>query len=319
MKSSTAQSLLSKTCNVHVHELVNQGRVEAIIDKSLGFNQSVLCQNLQVLYDDDGSCIIEGTARRTDWKKDALTQTSEHPFRMVVSRDDATNSLNYNCQSSIPETKRMMSAIQRNIHRELVGANVVREEEVLKVITRHFKKDADIFSFLMEFTKSTGGSLEFVRLENIQAGLTKKRIKCPEQFAWLGEQVDVISLHGTNLESSDIIGLGKIGILVFGEVVAYFQFNIDSIVGSCVVRYGFPNYFSHGKQTTEFEVRIQSLTLASGFESVSREKLRADITAYFMNLKSSVFDRYIRDDVVDIKLRDDSLQYKISVDTIEGE
>ncbi len=236
---------------------------------------------------------------------------------MVISKDEENNCLNYNCQSSIPETKNMLSAVQRSVHRELANLKVVREEEVLKVITRHFKKEADIFRFLMEFTHASGTPLEFLRIENIQAGLTKKRVPCPDKFKWLEDQVDEITLRGTNLESSDIIELGKLGILVFGEFDACYQFDVDSVTGTCVVKYGFPSFFNHGKLATEFEARIQNVTPNAGFEGVSREKLRADITAYFMAWKSTIFDRYINEKIVDINLRDDDLQYRLSVETKE--
>ena len=100
LKASTAQSLLNEGNQISIPDFAEKGKIEASINRALGNYRSVVGQGLHVSYDEEGSCVIEGTVKRTDWKKDYLTQTTEHPFRMVISKDEKNNCLNYNCQYS---------------------------------------------------------------------------------------------------------------------------------------------------------------------------------------------------------------------------
>jgi hypothetical protein len=111
---------------------------------------------------------------------------------------------------------------------------------------------------------------------------------------WLKGNIDKITLHGSRIDSTDVMKLGELGILVFGEIEADFKFDYPEAKGTCTIKYGFPN-FDEKKGNVEFEAKIARMTLFSAFLHVSKEKVSKNVIQDFQKNKHQVFEQFVID------------------------
>ncbi len=117
----------------------------------------------------------------------------------------------------------------------------------------------------------------------------------PLKFKWLKGKIHKIKLtafQGKNIEQTDIISLGKSGVLIFGEMEAEYQFNYADAKGICFIQFGFPKYYVKQKRI-EFETKISKIELEKKFSHISRIKLKRDILKEFQREKHNIFELFL--------------------------
>jgi hypothetical protein len=248
--------------------------------------------NLQI--NNANEVTVNCSVKKQDWTKDAFSSTSYHDGKFTISKD-RNGVVAYRTESTSPET------------REKQGAIAI-ESRIQKVISSYFSNNATIFEFLHSFIEQTYQALTFERISDIDVGIDQKFGEFPPNFQWLKGNIDKISLHGNKIDSTDVMKLGELGILMFGEIEADFKFDYSEAKGNCTIRYGFPN--SDKRSNVEFEAKIIHLSLFPAFAHVSKEKVSRYLIQEFQKNKHQTFERFIDEGKANTQKRNSENQFE---------
>lgn len=262
--------------------------VEELIDESSSY-QLTKCK-LQNVHSDE--VVINLAIERQDWTKDTFSNTTYHDCRLSISREASSNIVTFHSETTVPETKELVDKVQKAIHSHFIQEGVVLQgTPIQKILAEYFVSNQAIFEFLRIFINQVDTPLSFRKVVDIDAGINSNSRDFPENFSWLKEgNIDKVNLHGSKIHQTDVMKLGKIGILEFGEIEAEFQFEYQGIKGVCIIKYGFPEYYA--KTTSEFEVKVASLQLYSAYQKIPRDQIRRFLLQQFQKDKHKVFEQF---------------------------
>lgn len=265
--------------------------VEGIVDQSSAY-QITNCKPII----ESNKIIIEGQIKRNDWTKEVFSNTTFHTWRISIERDEKTGVVEFRSESTTPETKQLLDRIQSNAYKRMQQSDAVsRGKNIQKIISNAFISNAYKFEYLREFLKNNE-FLKFKKVVNISAGVDST-VHFPDKFSWLRGKIELISLKGSEIQETDAMSMGELGLLLLGDIDALFSFsfkdkNSDTdISGTCVIRYGFPKS-TVKKKDSEFEVKILDLKLDSQCVHISKEQIKRTIIGTFQKLKHLIFEKY---------------------------
>ena len=268
-------------------------QIETIVKNLVEDNLSYSINKFNVTNEGHNKIIIEGEIKRNDWTKDVFSIETLHTWKLTIEKLPDNNMIEYVIESTVPETKELLSKLQNQIQKELQVKKVVAPtQKIQKVLATHFKKNQFIFEYLLAFTKRKFETLAFQRIVDIETGIDNK-LNFPDNFKWLKNigEVKLTAMQGKKLEETDIIEIGKLGILVFGEIDAEFNFASKEVAGSCVIQYGFPKFYDK-KNHIEFETKILKIDLKNEFAHISKENVKKKLLAEFQKEKHNIFDEF---------------------------
>lgn len=268
-------------------------QIETIVKNLVEDNLSYAINKFNVTNEGHDKIIIEGEIKRNDWTKDVFSIETLHTWKLTIEKLPNSNMIEYVIESTVPETKELLSKLQNQIQKELQVKKVVAPtQKIQKVLATHFKKNQFIFEYLLEFTKRKFETLAFQRIVDIETGIDNK-LNFPDNFKWLKNigEVKLTAMQGKKLEETDIIEIGKLGILVFGEIDAEFNFSSKEVAGSCVIQYGFPKFYEK-KNHIEFETKILKIDLKNEFAHISKENVKKKLLVEFQKEKHNIFDEF---------------------------
>lgn len=272
---------------------------------------SVKSYNITYLSND--KILVEGEIERRDWTKDVFSITSLHPWKFTIEKGVTGSIVEYIAETTVPETKHLTNQFQLRIHQQFQIAKTVDSKKTIqKIIATHFKGNQFVFEFLFYFTKINFPSLKFQRIIDIETGIDN-RLNFPENFKWLKGNIGELKLtavQGKKLEETDIIEIGKLGILVLGEIDAEFNFAYQDIKGKCIIQYGFPKFYEK-RNHIEFETKIQRIDLNHECSHVSKEAVKRYLLAEFQKNKHPLFEDFRNKGKVDPDPKNEDNQYGI--------
>jgi hypothetical protein len=311
IKRTTAQSEWVGR-NISVADVLSD-KLDTIIKNLSQEDSSYSIKNHNITYLSNDKILIEGEIERRDWTKDVFSITSLHPWKFTIEKAATGNIVEYIAETTVPETKQLTNLFQTRIHQQFqISKTVDSKKTIQKIIATHFKGNHFIFEYLFCFTKLRFSSLKFQRIIDIEAGIDN-RLNFPDNFKWLKGNIGELRLtavQGKKLEETDIIEIGKLGILILGEIDAEFNFAYQDIKGKCVIQYGFPKFYDKRNQI-EFETRIQRIDLSHECSHVSKETVKRHLLAEFQRDKHAVFEDFRNKGKVDPDPKDEDNQYGI--------
>jgi hypothetical protein len=268
--------------------------IEPFIRNLITENSSYQLTDCGLQINDADEVTINFSIKKQDWTRDVFSSTSVHDGKLTISKDE-NKVVTYKAESTAPETKELLSKLQSATHSffQEQGA-IAKDSTVQKVIANYFESNSYIFEFLRDFISQRYDTLTFERISDIDVGINQKFNNFPPNFMWLKGNIDKITLHGSRIDSTDVMKLGELGILVFGEIEADFKFDYPEAKGTCTIKYGFPN-FDEKKGNVEFEAKIARMTLFSAFLHVSKEKVSKNVIQDFQKNKHQVFEQFVID------------------------
>ena len=276
-------------------------------------------RNYSINYISNNKILIAGEIERRDWTKDVFSSTTSHPWKFTIEKSNSGKIVEYISETTVPETKQLTNLFQTRIHQQFQSAKTVDATKAIqRVLATHFKGNHFLFEFLFEFTKLRFTSLEFVRIVDIETGIDNKR-NFPENFQWLKGNIGELKLtavQGRKLKETDIIKVGELGILVFGEIDAEFTFDYKDAKGTCIIRYGFPKFYDK-KNQVEFETKIQRINLSREFSHISKETVKRHLLGDFQKDKHLVFELFRGAGKVDTDPKGVHNQYGLAFSLIE--
>jgi hypothetical protein len=303
--TKTVLEALPAECEPFVKKLVDENSPYQLTDCKLQVNSS-------------NEVVFNCSIKRQDWTKDAFSSTSFHECKLIISKDNNSNIVTYRTETTIPETKDLMNKLQTSAQSyfKQQGA-IAQESKIQKVLANYFVSNAVVFQFLYWFIEQSQNALCFERITDIDAGIDHKNGQFPDNFLWLKNNIDKMNLHGDRLQSTDIMKLGELGVLIFGEIEAEFKFSYQEAQGKCIIRYGFPDYYVK-KRYVEFEAKVISLTLFPAYAHVSKERVNRYLIQEFQKNKHQVFEQFISQGKADTQKRDFNDQYEFDFFEDEG-
>jgi hypothetical protein len=287
--------------------------VQAIPDEYEGFIRGLVSDNsayqlthcdVNLIHPDEVvvSCSIE----RHDWTKDAFSSTSYHNCKFSISKEPNSNVLVYRTETTAPETKDLINKLQKATHNYFREHGAIpKDSPIQRILSNYFVTNGAIFEFIYAFLNPVTDALTFQKVIDIDAGVDHSFGTFPENFQWLKNNIDKINLHGTNLHMTDIMSLGEMGALIFGEIEAEFAFDYSDAKGVCTIKYGFPGYYEKNIGT-EFEAKILSLRLHVDHVHVAKERVTKFLLQEFQRHKHSLFEEFKQDQKVNTRLRRDN-------------
>ncbi len=248
--------------------------------------------NLQINDADD--VIVNFTVKRQDWTKDIFSSVSHHDGKFLISKD-RNGIVTYRTEVTSPETKDLLIKLQNATHEffQRQGA-IATDAPIQKVLALYFLNNAVIFEFLCCFINQTYDGLTFERISDIDVGIDQKYGSFPPNFEWLKGNIDKISLHGNKIQATDVMNLGELGILIFGEIDAEFKFDFVDAKGTCIIRYGLPGYYE-GKANVEFEAKVIRVAPYAAYAHVPKERISRQIIQEFQKNKHEIFEQFIEE------------------------
>ncbi len=246
--------------------------------------------NLQI--NDANDVVINFTVKRQDWTKDAFSSVSHHDGKFTISKDH-NGVVTYRSEATSSETKELLIKLQSATHEffQRQGA-IATDSPVQKVLALYFSSYASIFDFLNCFAQQTYNALTFERISDIDVGIDQKYGSFPPNFEWLKGNIDKITLHGNKIHTTDVMKLGEVGILIFGEIEADFKFDFAEAKGNCTIRYGFPGYYE-GKSNVEFEAKVIRVAPYAAYAHIPKERISRQIVQEFQQNKHELFEQFI--------------------------
>ncbi|MBL7814838.1 MAG: hypothetical protein JNL70_07505 [Saprospiraceae bacterium] len=288
-------------------------QIETIVKNLVENNLSYSINKFNVTNEGHDKIIIEGEIKRNDWTKDVFSIETFHTWKLTIEKLPDNNMIEYVIESTVPETKELLSKLQNQVQKELQAKKVVAPtQKIQKVLATHFKKNQFIFEYLLAFTKRKFETLTFQRIVDIETGIDNK-LNFPDNFKWLKNigEVKLTAMQGKKLEETDVIEIGKLGILIFGEIDAEFNFSSSEVAGSCVIQYGFPKFYDK-KNHIEFETKILKIDLKNEFAHISKENVKKKLLAEFQKEKHNIFDEFKTADKADANDKDLDNNYLIA-------
>ena len=152
------------------------------------------------------------------------------------------------------------------------------------------------------------GFLSFERISDIDVAIDQKSANFPSNFLWLKGNIEKISLHGNKIDATDVMHLGDLGLLVFGEIEAEFKFDYPEAKGSCTIRYGFPN--PDKRNNIEFEAKVIHVSLYPAYAHVAKEKVSRFLVQEFQKHKHETFEDFVGKGKADTQKRNIENQYE---------
>lgn len=284
--------------------------VQQLVDESSPYQLT----DCKVQVNNQNEVVFNCSIKRQDWTKDAFSSTSFHDCRLVISKDSNSNIVTYRSETTVPETKDLMNKLQNSTQSFFKQQGTVApESKIQKVIANYFINNTVIFEFLHCFIQQNSNVLGFEKVTDIDVGIDHKNGQFPENFLWLRSNIDKINLHGERLQSTDIMRLGELGVLIFGEIEAEFQFAYSEAKGKCIIRYGFPDYYMK-KRFVEFEAKVISLTLFPAYAHVSKERVNRFLIQEFQKNKHQIFEEFISQEKANTQKRNLENQYEFDFD-----
>lgn len=309
IKRSTSQS---EWCGGDIKlDYVLTNHIENFIKQLSEENSTYSLHKYNITYDSSNRIVIEGEIERNDWTKDVFSITTAHPWKLIIEKPTTNDVVEYIAETTVPETKSLINKLQLQIHRQFQSARVVENnKEIQRIIATHFKGSSSIFDYLLSFTQQHSSCLSFQRIIDIETGIDNRQV-FPENFKWLKgniSELKLTALQGKKLEETDIIDIGRLGILVFGEIDAEFKFVFPGASGKCIIQYGFPKFYDK-KGNIEFETKIQRIDLNNDCSHVSKEGIKRQLLAEFQKDKHRVFEQFRQAGKVDSDPKGSENQY----------
>ncbi len=293
---------------------VIDANIEELIKELVGENSSYSIHSLNMINHGLNQIVIEGEIRRNDWTKDIFSITTTHPWKLIIEKIDGENIIEYAVETTAPETKELVNKVQKLVHKTFQAKNVINKgRDIQKIIATHFIKNEYLFEYLFSFAEKAYPSLVFKRIVDIEIGLDDKR-RFPETFKWLKGNIGELkltALQDKKLEETDIIELGKLGVLVFGEIEAEFGFDYVEAKGVCVIQFGFPKFYAKRKHI-EFETKISKINLGKNSSHVSKVKVKRFLLKEFQREKHKTFEKFKKDNKVNVEPKDTDRQFLIN-------
>ena len=277
-------------------------------------DESYRLTNCSVKTIDPDNVVVDCVIERLDWTKDAFSSTTHHNASFSVCRDTSSNIVTYRTETTVPETKDLMVKLQKSLHAHFRQEGVVANDaSIQRILANHFFDNKARYEFLYVFIDQDYDGITFRGIVDIDAGVDHNLPDFPEKFSWLKGNVDEIELHGKGIHLTEILKLGEIGGLIFGEIYAEFKFEYSDAKGTCVIGYGFPRYYG-GKSSVEFEVKIAKLSLYADYVHVSKRRVERYLLQQFQKNKHLIFDEFVKKKKSDPRKRTTENQYYLFSD-----
>jgi hypothetical protein len=252
---------------------------------------------------DPNEVIISCSIKRYDWKKDVFSQTSYHDCTLTIIKEPESDALIYRTETTATETKDFMNKLKEAIHHHFQSEGVIAQNTPMqRILANYFVSNKTCFEFLQHFIEKTG-VISFRKIVNIDVGIDHHSKEFPKEFEWLKENVDVINLHGDRIHETDVMMLGKIGVLEFGEIETAFGFAYPDAKGTCVIKYGFPKSYNKREKSVEFEAKVISLTLHPDYAHVAKNPVQNFLLKQFQKEKHKTFEKFKDEKKVDTRPR----------------
>lgn len=282
--------------------------VEPFVKKLVTENSSYQLQDCSVQVISANEVTVNCSVKKQDWTKDAFSSMSVHDGKFTISKDK-NGVVTYRTEATSSETRDLLTKIQNATHTlfQEEGA-IAKDSKIQRVISSYFLNNAVIFEFLRSFIVQNHQVLSFERVSDIDVGIEQKSTNFPPNFLWLKGNIEKISLHGNKIDETDVMQLGDLGLLVFGEIEADFKFDYPEAKGSCTIRYGFPN--SDKKTNVEFEAKVIYISLYPAYAHVAKEKVSRYLVQEFQKHKHQTFERFIDDGKANTQKRNVENQYE---------
>jgi len=265
---------------------------ESFVQKIVPDNASYTLSNCSVQHINVDEVIINCSIKRHDWTKDSFSSTSHHNCKLSISRDPDSNVIIYQTETTIPETKDLITKLQKKTHSYFRQHGAIASNSpIQRVLSNHFITNKVMFEYINAFLYPISDALTYHKIIDIDAGVDHNYGTFPENFQWLKNNIEKINLHGNNLQVTDIMSLGRSGVLVFGEIEAEFGFDYTHAKGRCTIKYGFPRLYEK-KSATEFEAKIIDLKLHADFINIPKERVSKFLIQEFQKNKHKLFEEF---------------------------
>ncbi|NUM47284.1 MAG: hypothetical protein HUU38_21500 [Anaerolineales bacterium] len=282
---------------------------EQLIKNLMEENSSYRLTSCSVQNIDSNKVVIDYSIERLDWTKDAFSSTTYHDGTVSISKDSKTNIATYQVEYTAPETKDVSDKFQDALYTHFQQQGVIPNDTTIqRILANHFFENKARYEYLIMFTTQKFAELSFQGIIDIDAGVDHKLSNFPESFDWLKDNIDQIELHGKGIHLTDILKLGELGALAFGEIEAEYKFEYTEAKGSCTIRYGFPDYYKN-KPSVEFEAKVSNLSLHPSFIHVSKKSVRRYLLQQFLEKKYLFFDTFVNQKKADPRKRNLENQY----------
>lgn len=247
--------------------------------------------DLSFTVDSPNRLTMEYSIVRDDITKDWVNSTSEFTGRVEVEKNRDDGKITILDEYTSSETEIINHKIIDKISKYLFLNGSVCKDKPVEITPEKFD-NRNRFTFMLRLANnSPNGFLEFQAIKNVEIGPDSK-VHIPED-KWISEDVQnliINSVKGRTLGSLEYISDEQYrDFLILRQIQAQYKFNLDIASGTCIIEYGFPQYFRTHKRNTSFSSCISKVYFDKSTKNASETSTRRAILKEFNLLLQDEF------------------------------
>ncbi len=239
--------------------------------------------DLSFSIDSSNKLTLEYSIVREDITKDWVDSTSIFTGRVEIEKNQNDGTIAILDEHTSSETENINHKIIEKISKHLFTNGTISKSSPIEITPDKFD-NRNRFTFMLRLANnSPNGFLEFQAIKNVEIG-PDREITIPED-KWISEDVQnliINSVKGKTLGSLEYISNEQYrDFLILRQVQAQYKFNIGIASGTCIIEYGFPQYFRTHKRNTSFSSSISKVYFDKGTKNASETGIRRAILKEF--------------------------------------
>ncbi len=203
---------------------------------------------------------------REDFTRDWVRPQSTHTAKVIISKDETSGEISICNEYTSKETDVINKKVIKDFVAYMKSQGDVQER--LETLCAGNFTNRERFNFMLQLASdSEDGTLEFKEIKDVEIGPDPDNpSQNPNSF--IQQNIKKIIINGSGLEKISLLTAeGERDNLLIRSIEASYTFNYNGTPGSCVLEYGFMNFFRNQNTSQEFQVALRHLNIKSGNKS----------------------------------------------------
>jgi hypothetical protein len=242
---------------------------------------------------DPDALLFEFEIEREDLSKSWARTKSVFKGSLRIQKAGEGNRVKFVLTHTAEETREVNHRLVQRLHQHFKESGAVRADEEIDAIRfSSFDNEGRISFFRSLADKMQCSDFEFRKMTDLGA-CPEDQLPLPTNLKWMEDNVSSLSLNGQALQDTFFIKDKSCHrYLLFYAVDADLGFEYLGCIGTCSVRFEFPDFVSSKSRETEFQVNISALSVEPGGAAISKVELKEQLLQRLNDYKLKQFDRY---------------------------
>ncbi len=221
--------------------------------------------------------------------------SSKSVYNVKIEFEKQENKLIINTTSTAPETREVAEMFTKQVVVKLKeGGHILQQEDFEKIVFSSFESNQKRIVFFLSLTRTEGHQgVTFSDVSKIGI-IPATDQSLPEAIDWMAT-TNNLQLDGAELHKIFFIDNNDYApYMNFYKLSANYSFSNHFSEGVAQVVFEFPRYLSTHDDSTEFEVKISSISLTDNYKDANKKNVESWLLNKMAKLKMSKFEKMKR-------------------------